>query len=108
MANDIINKLTLSDSEKKAFDFLGDDVLGCLSESAVIIGDARSIVFNIIKRLEKHAAGNVSLIEIQKTQSELRALHGYLEANWNWVVDVSAEYENKHLLQIMDLYETLD
>ena len=107
MAENIVKKISLVDAEKKAFEFLGDDVLGCFPETAVIIGDAKKIVFGIMRKLEKYGINDIPFHEKCRIESELRVLNGYLETNLQWVEHVSAEYKNRHLLPLLDLYETM-
>ncbi|GAA4405033.1 hypothetical protein GCM10011450_02360 [Advenella faeciporci] len=107
MAENIVKKISLTDEEKKAFEFLGDDVLGCFPQTAVIIGDAKQIVFGIMRKLEKYGINDIPYREKCRIESELRVLNGYLETNSHWVEQVSTEYENKHLDPLMGLYETM-
>lgn len=107
MAENIVKKISLTDEEKEAFEFLGDDLLGCFPEAAVIIGDAKRVLYDIAQRLEKQPIDNVSAYEIHKIKSELRVLNGYLETNCRWVELTSAEYKDKHLEPLMGLYETM-
>lgn len=108
MTNDSVKKISLTDAEKKAFLFLGDDVLGCFPETAVIIDDAKTMVFNILRRLEEYGFNDVPYTEISTIKAELRVLNGYLETNFNWVYQVSNDYKERHVLPLLDLYETLD